>query len=215
MSRPNRLPAVVAVIAAIAMGAMAVMADVPNDPAAVKPVEIGARAPAFAAKEVDGTPFRFDPTKLDRPALLIFYRGGWCPYCNTHLHELQAVEPRIVSLGYRVLFLSTDRPEILYSSLKEKVNYHIVSDASMSAARAFGVAYRLDDATLAKMKSFGVDLEAAQGSTTHELPVPSVFIVDGRGVVRFRYFNADFRVRLDAPSVLAAAEAALKPASAM
>jgi len=95
------------------------------------------------------------------------------------------------------------------------VNYHIVSDASMSAARAFGVAYRLDDATLAKMKSFGVDLDAAQGSTAHELPVPSVFIVDRTGVIRFRHFNADYRVRLDAPSVLAAAEAALKPAPAM
>jgi peroxiredoxin len=56
-----------------------------------------------------------------------------------------------------------------------------------------------------------VDLEAAQGQTLHQLPVPSVFIVDHTGIVRFRYFNPDFRVRLDAASVLAAAQNALIP----
>ena len=183
-------------------------APVPDDASKVVPVEVGAKAPAFAALEVDGRPFKFDPTALREPVVLIFYRGGWCPYCNLHLKDLQSVEPTIVALGYRVIFLSTDRPAILYSSLKEKVNYHIVSDASLAAARAFGVAYRLDDETIRKMKSFGVDLDAAQGSHTHELPVPSVFIVDRTGVVRFRYFNADYKVRLDAASVLAAAQAA-------
>jgi peroxiredoxin len=193
----------------IALYATTAVAAIAQDPKQVTPVAVGAAAPAFTAREVDGKVFRFDPKQLDRPTLLIFYRGGWCPYCNTHLHELQSVEPRIVALGYRVLFLSTDRPEILYSSLKEKVNYHIVSDSAANAARAFGVAYRLDDATYDRMKSFGVDLEAAQGDTGHVLPVPSVFIVDRSGTVRFRHFNSDYRVRLDAPSVLAAAEQAL------
>jgi len=197
---------------AIAIGlliiGMRVSATVPDDPAKVTPVAVGTLAPAFTAKEVDGRPFRFDPKALQQPTLLIFYRGGWCPFCNAHLQQLRTAEPKIVAMGYRVLFLSTDRPEILYSSLKEKVDYHILSDASMEAARAFGVAYRLDDASFAKMKSFGVDLEATQGATHHELPVPSLFIIDRTGIVRFRHFNPDYRVRLDAASVLAAAQAA-------
>jgi len=157
-------------------------------------------------QEVDGTPYRFDPAMLDRPVLLIFYRGGWCPYCNAQLQDLHSAEPKIVAMGYRVLFLSTDRPQLLYSSLKEKVTYHILSDSSLSAARAFGVAYRLDDQAYAKMKSYGIDLEQTTGTKLHELPVPSVFIVDRAGVVRFRYFNPDYRVRLDAASILAAAQ---------
>ena len=109
-----------------------------------------------------------------------------------------------------MLILSSDRPEILYSSLTEKVDYHILSDASMAGARALGVAYRLDDATYQKYKSFGVDLEATSGEKHHELPVPALFIVDRGGVVRFRYFNADYRVRLPADKVLQAAQRALK-----
>jgi peroxiredoxin len=177
----------------------------------VLPIEPGSEAPAFLAKEVDGATFRFDPTQLKHPVLLIFYRGGWCPYCNAHLRDLRLVVPKIVALGYRVLFLSTDRPEILYSSLKEPVNYHLLSDSNLDAARAFGIAYRVDDATFAKMKSSGVDLEATQGHGLHQLAVPSVFIVDHTGIVRFRYFNPDFRVRLDAASILAEAHKATEP----
>ena len=167
-------------------------------------------APAFTAREANGRDFHFDPTALRSPVLIIFYRGGWCPYCNTHLKDLRQVEPQIRALGYQILFLSTDRPELLYSSLQEKVTYHILSDASMQAARAFGVAYRLDANTLKNLQTYGIDLEGTQGTTNHELPVPSVFIVDRGGIVRFRHCTADYKVRLDAASVLNAAQQALR-----
>ena len=185
-------------------------AAVPDDPARVAPLAVGAMAPAFTVREVNGQDFHFDPKALRSPVLIIFYRGGWCPYCNTHLKDLRQVEPQIRALGYQVLFLSTDRPELLYSSLQEKVTYHILSDASMQAARAFGVAYRLDANTLKNLQTYGIDLEGTQGTTNHELPVPSVFIVDRGGVIRFRHYNADYKVRLDAASVLNAAQQALR-----
>ena len=195
----------VSVLTCIAVIGRDALANVPQDPTAIVPVEIGAPAPTFVATEADGKPYRFAGATVKKPTMLIFYRGGWCPYCNTHLQDLRIVEPQIVALGYQVLFLSTDRPDLLYASLKKPLGYHILSDSSMNAAEAFGVAYHVDDATLKDLKSYGIDLNATQGSAKHELPVPSVFIVDAGGVVRFRYFNADFRVRLDAQSVLAAA----------
>jgi peroxiredoxin len=203
----SRILAVLAVV--FGAGVSAVSAAVPDDPSKVSPVAVGAAAPPFIAREVDGKPYRFNPHALKKPVLMIFYRGGWCPYCNLHLKDLQSVEPKIRALGYEVLFLSTDKPELLYSSLKEKVSYHIVSDADMDAARAMGVAYRIDDKTYQMMKDHGLDLETTQGTTSRELPVPSVFIIDRRGKVRFRHYNADYKVRLPAAGVLSAAEAAL------
>ena len=122
-------------------------------------------APAFSVREADGKPFRFEPKKLSKPTMLIFYRGGWCPYCNAHLKDLRTAVPQVSALGFDVLFLSTDRPEILRSSLKEPVDYHLLSDSEVNAARAFGVAFRMDDATYAKYKSYGLDLEETQGAT--------------------------------------------------
>ena len=138
--------------------------------------------------------------------MLIFYRGGWCPYCNAHLKELRDTVPKVKALGFDVLFLSTDRPEILRSSLKEVVDYRLLSDNEVAAARAFGVAFRMHDATYAKYKSYGLDLEESQGAKHHELPVPAVYIIDTRGKVRFAHTNPDYTKRLASVDVLAAAK---------
>jgi peroxiredoxin len=183
----------------------------PTDPAKVRPLATGSRAPAFTARTPAGESFRFDPQSLAKPALLIFYRGGWCPYCNAHLGQLRKVHPKLIEMGYEVLFLSADRPELLVASLKEKdLPYTILSDARMQAARAFGIAFRVDDATVQRYKEFGLDLEEASGETHHELPVPAVFIVDRSGTIRFAHWNPDYKVRIDPEELLDAAGAAAR-----
>ncbi len=83
------------------------------------PLKSGDRAPRFTVRTVDDTPYVFDPDNLENPTILISFRGGWCPYCNMHLSELRHVIPEIRESGYDILFLSNDRPELLYSSLKQ------------------------------------------------------------------------------------------------
>jgi len=194
----------------LALAAAAAAGVSPDDPAKVKPLEAGAAAPAFSVREADGKPFQFEPKKLSKPTMLIFYRGGWCPYCNAHLKDLRTAVPQVAALGFDVLFLSTDRPGILRSSLKEPVDYHLLSDNEVNAARAFGVAFRMDDVTYAKYKTYGLDLEETQGATHHELPVPAVFIVDRKGRIRFAHTNSDYTQRLPAADVVKAAQSALR-----
>ena len=138
---------------------------------------------------------------------MIFYRGGWCPYCNTQLSDLHTVEPKLRTRGFEIVFLSTDQPKLLYSSLKATdIHYTLLSDSHLEAAQAFHVAYHVNDATLAKMREYGVDLEASTGTTLHELPVPSVFIIDTSGTIRYVYSNPDYKIRLGADALWAAAE---------
>ena len=74
----------------------------------------------------------------------------------------------------------------------------------MTAARAFRIAYEVDQETLADLKSHGVDLEAASGQKHHQLPVPSVYVVDTSGRIQFAYVNPDYTVRLHPQLLLAA-----------
>jgi peroxiredoxin len=198
-------------IAAVGTGNAAARSPaVPTDPAKVQPVQVGAMAPGFDARTVTGEPFRFEPQKRQKPAVLIFYRGGWCPYCNAHLGALRTTEPQLIAMGYDVLFISADRPERLRPSLKEKdIHYTLLSDAQMHAARAFGIAFRLDDATVERYKQHNIDLEAASGETHHELPVPAVFIIDRKGMVRFAQWDPDYKVRMSGEEILAAARNAM------
>ena len=109
-------------------------ADIPNDPQLVQPLTVGTPAPAFSAFTKDGVLRAFRPNGYRRPTIVIFYRGGWCPYCNAQLSDLRLVEPQLRHKGFEIVFLSTDRPAILYSSLKaEKIHYTLLSDSSLEA----------------------------------------------------------------------------------
>jgi peroxiredoxin len=180
---------------------------------AARPLGVGEHAPDFVASRVDHTRYVFSASHLNHPVVLIFYRGGWCPYCNAQLADMHLVEPKLRASGFEVLFISTDRPELLYSSLRDqKVSYTLLSDPELHAAQAFHIAFHLDDHLYAQELKWGVNLEKTTGTKQHALPVPSVFIIDTSGTIRFVYSNPDFRVRLGAEELWkAAAPLALQP----
>ncbi len=203
--------------AAVALGLMLAAfskdSSVPEDPWQIRPLLTGAPAPEFKARAPDGGDWAFDPENLDGPVILTFYRGSWCPYCTRHLMAFRTVESELKALGYRLVFLSPDRPEVLRKGqAAEPAGYELVSDNRMAAAEAFGVAFRLDELTAARYREAGVDLTEASGESHGLLPVPSTWIVGGDGVIRYAYVNPDYKTRLDPDVLVAAARAAVAPA---
>lgn len=183
------------------------LAGIPDGPQEVQSLAAGARAPLFSARTTEGVLRTFEPDGYKKPLVLIFYRGGWCPYCNAQLSDLHLVEPRLRKSGFEIVFLSTDRPELLYSSLKATdIHYTLLSDNRLEAAKSFHIAYHVDDATYAKMREYGVDLEVSTGTKQHELPVPSVFIIDTSGTIRYVYSNPDYKIRLGADELWIASQ---------
>ena len=89
------------------------------------------------------------------------------------------------------------------------LGYSLYSDSSLTAARAFGIVFQLTEDALRKYQEFGIDLEAASGQDHHQLPVPSVFLVEAGGVIRWVYSNPDYKVRPENERVLAAAREAV------
>ena len=187
--------------------ALPVLGGIPDSPQQVRPLPVGARVPMFVARTTTGELRTFDPDDYKKPVVVIFYRGGWCPYCNAQLSDLHLVEPKLRKSGFDIVFLSSDRPELLYSSLKATdIHYTLLSDSRLEAAKAFHVAYHVDDATFAKLREYGEDLEATTGTKQHQLPVPSVFIIDTSGTIRFVYSNPDYKIRLGADDLWSAAQ---------
>ena len=108
-----------------------------------------------------------------------------------------------------MIALSPDRPEKLEQSLEVKgLGYALYSDSNLDVARRFGIVYQLDDAEVARYARHGIDLEAASGHGHHQLPVPSVFLVEAGGSIRWVYSNPDYKVRPDNASLLEAAREA-------
>ena len=109
-------------------------------------------------------------------------------------------------MGFRVIAISADEPAKLEKSLEvDGLGYQLYSDSALDAARAFGIVFQLSAAEVERYKRFGVDLEEASGRDHHQLPVPSVFLVEPGGVVRWTYSNPDYTVRPENAKLMAAA----------
>ncbi len=210
----RRAAATAALCSFLILGASAARAEIAASAEAASPLAAGMAAPAFTARHADGSDFVFDPGALERPALLIFYRGGWCPYCNAHLAELRHVVPELEQRGMNVHFLSADAPENLASALRgdaEGLDYTLLSDARLSAAEAFGLAFRVSDNYYRQAKEYGVDLEKASGETHHALPIPAAYLIDSQGTIRFSHSNPDYTQRLSAEELRANIDTLLPP----
>ncbi len=177
----------------------------------IEPLKTGEMAPRFAVRTVDDEPYVFDPQNLDAPTVIVTFRGGWCPYCNLHLSELRHVVPEIAAMGVDVLFLSGDRPELLYSSLEQEtredvagLGYTILSDAEIDAAKALGIAFMADPDYVARRDASG-DIDGSSMKNFGVLPVPAVYVIDRTGKVTFSFVEPDYRIRLPADDLLAAA----------
>lgn len=183
--------------------------SLPANAAETTPLKTGDRAPSFTVRTVDDEPFVFDPDNLERPAILVSFRGGWCPYCNMHLSELRTVIPELKQNGFDVLFLSNDRPELLYSSLKmetqediDGLDYVILSDADISAAMALGTAFRTDKGLTDYLEGKNRDYAGSSIGKHNALAVPAVYMIDIDGNIVYDFVNPDYKIRLPADEML-------------
>jgi peroxiredoxin len=171
-----------------------------------EPIAVGTGVPDAHLLDLNNKEVTLHALIAGKPTVLIFYRGSWCPYCNAHLSDLVTVEEQLRSLGYQIIAISPDRPEELNRmTTKDHLNYLLFSDPQAEAMKNFGVAYRVDDTTIANYKKFNVDLERSSGQTHHILPVPAVFIINRTGEIVFVHADPDYKVRMKGAEVLAAA----------
>ncbi|GMW02980.1 MAG: peroxiredoxin [Candidatus Hydrogenedentota bacterium] len=172
-----------------------------------KPLGVGATIPDVAVKTVDGATAKLRDMVKEKPAVIVFFRGGWCPFCTKHLAALNKIEPDLVDLGVQILAISPDTTEEDKAiAEKHKVNYTLLSDEGLAASKQFGVVFQMDPETIEKYKGYKLDLS----DTEWQVPVPTVLVVDKEGVIKFQHSEADYKMRLAPEEVLAAAKDSLK-----
>lgn len=182
--------------------------DIHTSAEQVQPLLAGMQAPDFTLRDVNGEYFEFVAAALNKPVVLTFFRGGWCPYCNLHLSEMRKAESQLKNMGFDIWFISIDKPEFLLESLDDpNIGYTIYSDSSLQATRAFGLAFKVDDELFEKYLNWDIELEKASGEDHHVLPAPATYIIGKDGIINFAYINPNYKVRLHPDVLLAAAYA--------
>lgn len=157
----------------------------------IAPLLIGEKIPDITLKTAENAAVKISDLLKNKKTVLVFYRGGWCPYCNMHLAALADAEKQILDLGYQIVAISPDTPENLkITAEKDKVKYTLLSDSKGDLIKAAGIAFEAPENYKSTINVH------SNGMNTSFLPVPSVFVVNGDSDILFEYISPDFKHRI-------------------
>lgn len=166
---------------------------VPKSATDIAPLLIGEKIPNVILKSSENTDVQLSDLLKKKKSVLVFYRGGWCPFCNMHLQALSGAEKQILDQGFQIIAISPDAPANLkITAEKDKVKYTLLSDSKGELIKVAGIAYEAPEnyKSVINVNSNGVN--------TNFLPVPSVFVVNADNEILFEYISPDFKQRISA-----------------
>ena len=172
----------------------------------VRPVLLGSHLPDAAVTTIDGQATSLQKVVAAKPAILVFYRGGWCPYCNIALRTYQAqLVPALAERGIGLVAISPQAPDGSLSTkeLKE-LTFTVLSDPGNQIAGQLGILTAPSDGTRAAQLQLGLDLTQVNADGTTGLPMPTVVIADEDGVIRWIDVRLDYTTRAEPGQVLQA-----------
>lgn len=165
-------------------------AQLPQKPQDVSPLLVSEKIPAVSLFDPSGNTVDLTALLKEKPSILLFYRGGWCPYCTRQLADVATVQQDLEQMGYQVIAISPDRPEKFEATGKKASgSIRLLSDGNGELSRAMGIAFAAP-ANYEKILKDNADPAF--------LPVPAVFIVNEEGTILFEYINPDYKVRMPA-----------------
>lgn len=167
-------------------------------------LELGERAPHFTLPDAVGNEVALSDLLDNGPAVVNFYRGAWCPYCNITLAALQRVLDDIKGLGAQLVAISPQLPDDALSiTEKHDLGFPVLSDADQHVIRAYRVQFRVPaEIEDVHLNVFKKDVTQFNGDGSWNLPVPATFVLDQQGMVRARHVDADYMQRMEPAQVL-------------
>jgi peroxiredoxin len=147
-------------------------------------LKIGSTLPGFTVRNASGATVS-SAQLTDKPAILIFYRGNWCPLCMAQIKELASRYRDISALGVRVALISP-QPHSNTEALAKKfgVKFDFITDEGNAAARALGIA-----------QAHGLPMGMQMMGYDSETVLPTVVITGNNGKVIWTHETDNYRIR--------------------
>ena len=176
-----------------------VLAQVPKNAEDICPLLMGESIPKATLQDSEGKQIELGKLLSNKPTVLVFYRGGWCPYCNVQLPGLVKIEKDILDLGYQIIAISPDDYRNLQTTeSKDSIKYTLLSDPDTKFIQQMGIGFK----TPLMLKGF-IATKGQKGETSEIMPVPTVMIVDEKGKILFEYINPNYKERISGEMLLA------------
>lgn len=166
---------------------------------------VGDIAPDFTLPAANGASISLADKLEERSAIITFYRGGWCPYCNLELRAYQKILPEINAAGGSLIAISPQTPDSSLSTAeKNELEFDVLSDVGSTVAQNYGVAFKLPKELQEVYKELDTSLPEYNGTDDWVLPVPASFVVDRKSHIVLANIDTNYQNRLEPTKALAA-----------
>lgn len=167
---------------------------------------VGSVLPDVELLTVDGERHSLAAAVGDGRAVLVFYRGAWCPYCNIALRTYQdALLPGLRDRGVELIAISPQKPDgSLGMEEKHALEFPVLSDPGLVTARAMGILTESTEEARAAQLELGLDLSEVNADGTAALPMPTVAIVDADLEIHWIDVHLDYTTRTEPEQIVAA-----------
>ena len=129
-------------------------------------IKVGQNAPAGSLISSNGDQIELSNAWQDKTAIIVFFRGNWCPHCQKQLGELQTKIEEFNGYNANILAISTDSKDAELFR-EQGINVPMATDPKQEVAQLFGVA------------------DPKNGVSS-----PATFVVDKAGLVKYSHVGA-------------------------
>jgi peroxiredoxin len=166
-------------------------------------LKVGDKVPDFMVPNAEGKLRQSKSLFGEKPVVVSFYRGMWCPYCSAELNALAEASPKLRSAGAGVVAITPEAGGAALRTKKERaLDFEILCDIDNGVAMDFGLMFRIPDDIQPSYLKVGRNLPLIYGNDSWMLPIPATYVVGRDGRVAHAYINLDYRERCDPESLL-------------
>ncbi len=160
-------------------------------------------APAFTLKNSEGESVSLDRELASGPVILMFYRGGWCPYCNLTLKAYQQMLPEFEKLNARLIAISPEPADHAQQTRSaDGLQFQVLSDTTCAVGKQFGIVFEMSDALNQAYQGFGIDVAGHNRTDKRNLPLPATYIIGEGRKILYAYIDVDYKKRAEPADLL-------------
>lgn len=167
-------------------------------------LHVNDKAVSFSLPNAVGKEVSLDETLKENDfAVVSFYRGAWCAYCNFELRALQNINKELKELRAKLIAISPQSPDASMST-KEKngLSFEVLSDVGNVTSKEYGLVFSLAEELRPIYLSFGIDIPASNEEDSYEIPMPAVYVINKNKEIIFSFIDEDYTKRCEPQEIL-------------
>lgn len=171
----------------------------------VQAATVGDVVPDVDLLDVHGNPVSLRGAQAGSDAVLVLYRGEWCPYCNLALRAYQEdLLPTLTDRGIKLIAVSPQKPDkSLSTQEKNELSFTVLSDPGNQIATVLNVLTVHSDQVQEVQRNIGVDVAEFNQDGTHAVPIPTVALINAAGEITWIDIHPDYATRTEVADILA------------